>query len=93
MMATENIGMIPSSTTGLVHISGDKLLGVLSAGEHVITDDAPKADTDAANEGYVDNHDIKAGDTVTGTINMDGIRVTGLPTNLSEIESGAVSYK
>ena len=56
----------------------------------------PVNNHDVANKIYVDENTVvsKSGDTMEGDLNMDGNRITGLPTTtLPESNSNAVSYQ
>ena len=78
-------GVWQFSTGGLVHKVGDTMMGILSSGGYRITNvGAPTENADAATKGYADTIDLDnlqlAGGTMSGGINMNGNRISGLPT-------------
>ena len=87
------------STAGLVHKTGDTMLGILSMGGFRLANmGAPTASTDAATKGYVDTIDQDdlqlSGGTMTGDIDTGGRLVRGLPTTYPPLYHGdeAVSW-
>jgi hypothetical protein len=81
------------STAGLVHKTGDNMLGILSMGGFRLTNvGAPTASGDAATKRYADTIDQDnlqlSGGTMTGELNMGGQLVRGLPTDYPPYYSG-----
>jgi len=75
-----------NTIAGSINMAGNTLMNV----------SAPVHNHDVANKIYVDENTgvSKSGDTMEGDLNMDGNRITGLPTTtLPESNSNAVSYQ
>jgi len=91
-------GVWQFSTGGLVHKVGDTMMGILSSGGYRITNvGTPTENADAATKGYADTIDLDnlqlAGGTMSGAINMNGNRISGLRTeDTPDSESDAVSW-
>src|SRR5688572_5339784 len=91
-------GVWQFSTGGLVHKVGDTMMGILSSGGYRITNvGTPTENADAATKGYADTIDLDnlqlAGGTMSGNINMNGNRISGLRTaDTPDSESDAVSW-
>jgi len=74
-----------NTIAGSINMAGNTLMNV----------SGPVHNHDVANKIYVDENTgvSKSGDTMEGDLNMDGNRITGLPTSLPTTNSDAVSYQ